>query len=99
MLIAARALLGVAGVTLMPSTMALLRTMFLDERQRATAISVWMGGFMVGGVLGPLVGGAILSFAWWGPVFLLAVPVMGLLLLVGTVLRVRPWPCCSAWRC
>ncbi|UVS78204.1 MFS transporter [Actinokineospora sp. UTMC 2448] len=86
MLIAARAVLGVAGATLMPSTMALLRTMFRDERQRTTAISVWMGGFMVGGVLGPLVGGAILSVAWWGAVFLLAIPVMGLLLVVGPVL-------------
>ncbi|MGW5052648.1 MFS transporter [Actinokineospora sp. NPDC004072] len=86
LLVAARALLGVAGATLMPSTMALIRTMFADERQRATAISLWMGGFMVGGLLGPLVGGAILSFAWWGAVFLLAVPVMVLLLVVGPFL-------------
>ncbi|OLF14811.1 MFS transporter [Actinophytocola xanthii] len=81
-LIAARAVLGVAGATLMPSTLALISNMFRDPRQRGTAIAVWMSCFMGGMVLGPLAGGLILSVAWWGAVFLLAVPVMVLLLAV-----------------
>ncbi len=86
MLIVTRALLGVAGATLMPSTLSLIRTMFNDARQRTTAISVWMMSFMVGGSIGPLVGGALLENFWWGSVFLVAVPVMVLLLVVGPVL-------------
>ncbi|TDV54948.1 MFS transporter [Actinophytocola oryzae] len=80
MLIGARALLGVAGATLMPSTLALISNMFRDPRQRGTAIAVWMSCFMGGMVIGPVVGGLLLSVAWWGSVFLLAVPVMVLLL-------------------
>lgn len=80
MLIGARALLGVAGATLMPSTLALISNMFRDPRQRGTAIAVWMSCFMGGMVIGPVVGGLILDSAWWGAVFLLALPVMALLL-------------------
>jgi MFS transporter, DHA2 family, multidrug resistance protein len=86
MLIAARALLGVAGATLMPSTMSLIRNMFLDPRQRTVAIGIWVSGFSAGGVIGPLVGGALLESFWWGSVFLLSVPVMGLLLVAGPLL-------------
>lgn len=80
MLIGARAVLGVAGATLMPSTLALISNMFRDPRQRGTAIAVWMSCFMGGMVIGPVVGGLLLSVAWWGSVFLLGVPVMVLLL-------------------
>ncbi|QFU92006.1 MFS transporter [Amycolatopsis sp. YIM 10] len=80
MLIAARAVLGVAGATLMPSTLALISNMFTDPRERGTAIAVWMSCFMGGMVIGPVVGGALLEVAHWGVVFLLAVPVMVLLL-------------------
>lgn len=80
MLIAARAVLGIAGATLMPSTLALISNMFPDARQRGVAIAVWMSCFMGGMVIGPLVGGLLLEVAWWGAVFLLAVPVMVLLL-------------------
>jgi len=83
MLIAARALLGVAGATLAPSTLSLIRNMFLDPRQRTVAVSVWITSFSVGGAIGPLLGGLLLEWFWWGSVFLLAVPVMALLLLVG----------------
>ncbi|MFE3544999.1 MFS transporter [Nocardia sp. NPDC059177] len=86
MLIGTRALLGVAGATLMPSTLALIRNMFHDDRQRTAAISVWMTSFMVGMVIGPLVGGAMLEHFWWGSVFLVAVPAMVLLLASGPFL-------------
>lgn len=86
MLIGTRALLGIAGATLMPSTLALIRNMFHDDRQRTTAISVWMTSFMVGMVIGPLVGGAMLEHFWWGSVFLVAVPAMALLLVTGPLL-------------
>jgi DHA2 family multidrug resistance protein-like MFS transporter len=86
MLIAARALLGISGATLMPSTMALIRNMFRDPRQMAAAIGIWFACFMGGMTLGPLVGGALLSTFWWGSAFLLGVPFMALLLAAGPVL-------------
>ncbi len=85
-LIAARALLGVAGATLMPSTLALISTMFTDSRQRALAIGVWATMFALGMAAGPLVGGLLLQYFWWGSVFLLAVPIVGLVLVVAPVL-------------
>jgi MFS transporter, DHA2 family, multidrug resistance protein len=86
MLIAARAVLGVAGATLAPSTLALISNMFLDPAQRAFAIGVWVTCFSAGAAVGPLAGGVLLQFFWWGSVFLLAVPVMALLLLLGPTL-------------
>jgi MFS transporter, DHA2 family, multidrug resistance protein len=86
MLIAARALLGVAGATLAPSTLSLLRSMFQDPRQRTMAIGVWITSFSAGAAIGPLAGGVLLERFWWGSVFLLAVPVMALLLLLGPLL-------------
>jgi DHA2 family multidrug resistance protein-like MFS transporter len=83
MLIATRALLGVAGATVAPSTLSLIRNMFLDPQQRQVAISVWIMSFSIGGAIGPLIGGMLLEFFWWGSVFLIAVPVMALLLVVG----------------
>lgn len=85
-LIITRALLGIAGATLMPSTLSLIRNMFHVERERTLAITVWMTGFIVGSAIGPLVGGLMLEFFWWGSVFLLGVPVMALLLLMGPFL-------------
>jgi MFS transporter, DHA2 family, multidrug resistance protein len=83
MLILSRALLGVAAATLAPSTLSLIRNMFLDPGQRTFAIGVWATSFSVGAALGPLLGGVLLEFFWWGSVFLLAVPVMALLLVLG----------------
>jgi DHA2 family multidrug resistance protein-like MFS transporter len=83
MLIATRAVLGIAGATLAPSTLSLIRNMFLDPRQRTQAIGIWITSFSVGGAIGPLAGGVVLEFFWWGAVFLLAVPVMALLLILG----------------
>lgn len=86
MLIAARALLGVAGATLMPSVLALIRNMFKEPRQMGAAMGIWNMAIMVGLLLGPVVGGVLLTAFWWGSVFLIAVPVMGLLLVAGPVL-------------
>jgi DHA2 family multidrug resistance protein-like MFS transporter len=83
MLIATRALLGLAGATLAPSTLSLIRNMFLDPKQRTVAIGIWITSFSAGAAIGPLLGGVVLEFFWWGAVFLLAVPVMVLLLVLG----------------
>jgi DHA2 family multidrug resistance protein-like MFS transporter len=86
MLIATRALLGLAGATLAPSTLSLIRHMFHDPRQRTVAIGVWVTSYTVGGAIGPLLGGVMLQYFWWGSVFLIGVPVMLLLLLLGPLL-------------
>lgn len=83
MLIATRALLGVAGATLAPSTLSLIRNMFLDPQQRTFAIGVWVTSYSVGAAIGPLLGGIVLEYFWWGSVFLIGVPVMVLLLIAG----------------
>src|SRR5919197_6291764 len=74
MLIAARAVLGVAGATLAPSTMSLIRNMFHDPRQFTTAIGVWISSYTAGAAIGPLLGGLLLEHFWWGSVFLIGVP-------------------------
>jgi MFS transporter, DHA2 family, multidrug resistance protein len=86
MLIAARALLGIAGATLTPSTLALIASLFRDQRQRATAIGIWGTCFSAGAIIGPAVGGAMLDHFWWGSVFLIGVPVMVALLALGPFL-------------
>ena len=88
MLIASRALLGIAGATIAPSTLSLIFAMFEDPKQRATAIGVWVSAFSAGSAIGPVLGGVLLEHFWWGSVFLLAVPVMAVLLVLGP--RVLP---------
>ena len=85
-LIAARAALGLFGATLMPSTLALLRNVFRDREQRRTALAVWAAGFSGGAALGPVVGGWLLEHASWGSIFLMNVPVMAVLLVLGPLL-------------
>ncbi|WP_129665608.1 MFS transporter [Phytoactinopolyspora endophytica] len=86
MLIVTRALLGLAGATLMPSTLSLIGTMFTQPRQRGLAIGIWGMSFSLGTAIGPAIGGAMLENFWWGSVFLLGVPVMGVLLVSGRFL-------------
>ncbi|MBF6141347.1 MFS transporter [Nocardia farcinica] len=86
MLIAARVLQGVAGATLMPATLGLIRSMFLDPRQRTIAIAVWSAMAGGGAAAGPLLGGWLLEHYWWGSVFLVNLPVMLVLLMLGPVL-------------
>jgi MFS transporter, DHA2 family, multidrug resistance protein len=88
LLILARALLGIAGATLAPSTLSLIFHMFQDLRQRSVAIGVWIGAFSAGSAIGPVLGGLLLEHFWWGSVFLLGLPVMALLLILGP--RVLP---------
>ncbi|NEE08639.1 MFS transporter [Streptomyces sp. SID7499] len=85
-LIAARAVLGIGGATLMPSTMALVRTMFTDPAQRTKAIGVWSGVMTAGIALGSVMSGVLVEHFWWGSVFLVNLPAMLLLLLLGPVL-------------
>jgi DHA2 family multidrug resistance protein-like MFS transporter len=86
MLIAARALLGIGGATLAPSTLALIRNMFHDDRQRRTAVSVWAAAFGAGVPIGSVVGGVLVEHFWWGSVFLINIPVMVLLLVLAPLL-------------
>ena len=88
MLILARALLGIAGATLAPATLSLIFHMFEDPKERSIAVGVWIGAFSAGAAIGPVLGGLMLEFFWWGSVFLLALPVMAALLLLGP--RVLP---------
>ncbi|MFI8827188.1 MFS transporter [Streptomyces sp. NPDC053431] len=86
MMIVARALLGVAGATLMPSTLALIRNLFHDPRERSLAIGIWGAMASAGAAVGPVVGGFLLEHFWWGSVFLINLPVMAVLVLVGAKL-------------
>ncbi|OLT54065.1 MFS transporter [Cellulosimicrobium sp. CUA-896] len=81
-LVATRAGLGFFGAMLMPSTLSLLRNVFTDREERRLAIAIWASGFAAGSALGPIVGGFLLEHFWWGSVFLLAVPVLVVLLVL-----------------
>ncbi|MEU5959410.1 MFS transporter [Streptomyces sp. NPDC047525] len=88
MLIVARAVLGIAGAAVLPSTLSLISHMFADARQRATAIAMWVTALSVGIAIGPVIGGVFLEHWWWGSVFLLAVPIM--VLAIPVVLAIVP---------
>ncbi|MET8093296.1 MFS transporter [Micromonospora sp. NPDC005220] len=85
-LIAARAVLGVGGATLMPSTLALVRNMFHDAKQRGTAIGVWTATLTGGIAIGPVLSGILLEHFWWGSIFLINIPAMLMLLLLAPLL-------------
>lgn len=98
LMIVARALLGVAGATLMPATLALIRNLFHDPRERSLAVGIWGATASAGTAVGPIVGGFLLEHFWWGSVFLINLPVMAVLVLVGIKLlpesrnpRPGPW--------
>ncbi|MFD7310575.1 MFS transporter [Promicromonospora sp. NPDC059942] len=82
-LIAARGLLAVGAAAMMPATLALIRVAFVNERERNIAISVWGSLSVVGGALGPIVGGVLLEHFAWGSIFLINVPVVLLAVIVG----------------
>ena len=86
MLIGTRVLLGMAGATLAPATLALIRGLFADQRERSIAVGIWAATFSAGAALGPLVGGVLLEHFWWGSVFLINIPVMVVLVVGGVLL-------------
>jgi MFS transporter, DHA2 family, multidrug resistance protein len=86
LLIAARALLGIAGATIMPSTLSLVRNVFTEPKERTAAVGIFTGVSGAGVGLGPIVGGLVLDHFWWGAVFLINVPVMALVFVLGLVL-------------
>ncbi|MGW2153220.1 MFS transporter [Nonomuraea sp. NPDC001699] len=86
MLIGSRALLGVAGATIMPGTLSLIRNMFLDRNQRRTAMAVWSAMGALGAAAGPIVGGWIIETFSWHAAFLMNIPVMVLLLILAPFL-------------
>ncbi|MFC4059262.1 MFS transporter [Planomonospora corallina] len=84
-LIAARALMGVGGAILMPSTLSVLITVF-DEEERRKAIAVWSAVAMLGVIAGPTLGGFLLDHYWWGSIFLINVPVAAVAVVAAVVL-------------
>lgn len=82
-LIISRALLGVAGATVAPSTLSLVVNIFKNEAERNRAIGIWGSAFALGGLIGPLIGGLLLQYFHWGSVFLINIPVMLVLLAIG----------------
>ncbi|MEZ7007441.1 MFS transporter [Streptomyces sp. AD55] len=86
MLIGARALLGLGAATLTPTSLALIRNMFQDSKQRKSAIAAWSATLATGAALGPVVGGLLLNHFWWGSVFMINIPVMVLVLILAPIL-------------
>ncbi len=84
-LIGARALMGVGGSLLMPSTLSILMTVF-DEQERRKAMAIWSAVAMVGVIAGPTLGGFLLQHYWWGSVFLLNIPIAALAIVAAFVL-------------
>ncbi|MFI5524586.1 MFS transporter [Streptomyces platensis] len=82
-LMVARALLGIGGAMIMPATLSILRQVFPDRRERAVAIGVWSAVAAVGAAVGPVLGGFLVENFWWGSVFLINIPMMAAMLLIG----------------
>lgn len=74
-LIAARALMGVGGAAIMPSTLSIISNVF-EPQERGKAIGIWAASVGIAIVLGPVLGGALLESFWWGSVFLINLPVI-----------------------
>lgn len=85
-LIAARALMGIGGATLLPSSLALISSLFPRDRDRTMAIGIWTAFFAGGSAVGPIIGGVLLHHFWWGSVFLINAPVVLVLLVFGPML-------------
>lgn len=83
--VAARAVMGVGGALLMPSTLSILMTTF-DESERRMALAAWSTVSILGIVAGPTLGGLLLQHYWWGSVFLLNIPVAVLAIAAALVL-------------
>ena len=73
--VAARVLLGLGAAAILPMALAAVPFLF-DESERGRAVGVMMSVTMLGFPLGPVLGGWLLSHAWWGWVFLINLPVV-----------------------
>lgn len=76
MLIGFRALMGVGGAFIMPSTLSILARTFPERRERAMAIGVWSAVAGVGVALGPVVGGLLLQHFPWNAIFWVNPPIV-----------------------
>ncbi len=85
-LIVGRAMLGFFGAMLMPSTLALISTLFKNREQRRFAVAIWATTLTVGSAIGPVIGGVLLQYFDWTSIFLIAVPVLVPLLIFGPIL-------------
>ena len=85
-LIVSRALMGLGGATLLPSCLAVISELFVNPSQRARAIAIFAATFAAGFVIGPIMGGLLLAHFWWGSVFLINIPVIGLFLCLAPLL-------------
>jgi len=98
MLIGARALLAVGAAMMMPATLSIIRITFTDQRERSIAIGIWAAVASGGAAFGPVIGGVLLEYFWWGSVFLVNVPVVVMALALAWPLvpadrghATRPW--------
>ena len=76
MLIFFRAFLGLAGAMIMPSTLSIIVDTFRDPKERVQAVGIWAGIFALGVAIGPILGGYMLDYFWWGSLFLINIPVV-----------------------
>ena len=73
-LIGARAIMGMGGAMMMPATLAVIVNVF-EEKEKPKAIAIWAMISGIGVALGPILGGALLKYFYWGSVFLVNVPI------------------------
>jgi MFS family permease len=81
-----RAVQGLGGALVFPSTLALINVRFREGEERNRALGVWAGAGAAGLVIGVLLGGALTSAFGWRAVFLVNVPLAGFALAAALVL-------------